>query len=286
MADSPPSDRPSLRLRLGELTFPLDEDKVVIGRSRSCDVRLREDTVSRLHAAFVWRDARLVLEDLGSSNGTYLNGARVLEPQEVAAGDVVRFGALRADLERTDTAADRPTRPRARAATRDRSDEVDSAAPAGFGWRLLAALLDTVIFTAGSAVPFAPWIVTHQVERHFLAADALPPSPQAMSMLAGACVTLWFLYAFFYFVHGWARRGGSPGLRLLGLRLVDWRRRIPIGYSRAFLRLAAGAVTILALGLGFLLIPFRRDRKALHDLLAGTMVVRRAGPLGPPHSSA
>ena len=63
-----------LCLRLGEVTYALDADKVVIGRSRSCDIRLREDTVSRLHAAFVWQEGNLVIEDLGSSNGTYLNG--------------------------------------------------------------------------------------------------------------------------------------------------------------------------------------------------------------------
>lgn len=268
------------------MTFPLDDDKIVIGRSRSCDVRLREDTVSRLHAAFVWRDVQLVLEDVGSSNGTFLNGARVLEPQEVAAGDVIRFGSLRGNLERVDAPADTLPRPRTQGPVGDATENMDSATPAGFGWRLLAAALDTVLFAVGSAVPLAPWIVTEQVERHFLAADALPPSAQVKSMLLGACVTLWFLYAFLYFVHGWARRGGSPGIRLLGLRLVDWRRRLPIGYSRAFLRLAASVVTILALGLGFLVVPFRRDRKALHDLLAGTMVVHRVKALGPRSSSA
>ena len=286
MVASPPSDRPALRLRLGELTFPLDEEKTVIGRSRSCDIRLREDSVSRLHAAFVWRDARLVLEDLGSSNGTFLNGARVLEPRDVAAGDVVRFGALRADLELREDATGSGAGPAPRAARRDLSSEVEATRPAGFGWRLLAAALDAVMFALGTAIPFAPLLVTLLAERYLLAADALPPSPQLKSMLAGACLTLWLVYAFFYFVHGWAQRGGSPAHRLLGLRLVDWRRRIPIGYSRALLRLAAGVVTLLTLGLGFLLVPFRRDRKALHDLLAGTMVVHRAGRLGPPRPTA
>jgi len=73
-------------------------------------------------------------------------------------------------------------------------------------------------------------------------------------------------------------------MKICGLRLLDWRQRLPIGYSRAILRLAASFVTVLTLGLGFLLIAVRKDRKSLHDLLAGTMVVRRlpVGVAGPP----
>ena len=86
---------------------------------------------------------------------------------------------------------------------------------------------------------------------------------------------LWLLYAAYYVLHGWARRGGTPGLRLLGLRLVDWQQRVPIGYLRALLRALALMVTFLTLGFGFLLPLFRKDRKALHDLLAGTSVTHR-----------
>lgn len=268
------------------MTYPLDEEKVVIGRSRSCDVRLREDTVSRLHAAFVWREAQLVLEDLGSSNGTFLNGARVLAPQEVVAGDVIRFGALRGNVERGDLPPDRPPFPAATRADQGYADDGSPVRPAGLGWRLLAVLADIGLFVIGSAIPYAPLLLTLLVEHHFLAPDTLPPSLQMKSLLTGACTTLWLVYVFFYLVHGWARRAGSPGMRLCGLRLLDWRQRLPIGYSRAFLRLAAGVVTVLTLGLGFLVIPFRRDRKALHDLLAGTMVVHRPKPLGQPSPSA
>ena len=275
-----------LCLRLGEVTYALDADKVVIGRSRTCDIRLREDTVSRLHAAFVWQEGNLVIEDLGSSNGTYLNGSRVLEPQKVVTGDVVRFGELRGTVERGDL-------PTAERSSGPGSDTHDGGAvrlvpgdPAGLGWRLLTAVADAVLFAAGSAVPLAPLLLTVLVERYFLAPDTLPPSLQMKSMLTGGCGVLWLVYGFLYFVHGWARRGGSPGMKLFRLRLLDWRHRAPIGYSRALLRLAAGMVTILTLGLGFFVVPFRRDRKALHDLLAGTIVAHRATSLGQPPSSA
>ena len=276
MAESPPTEPRPLRLRLGEVTFPLSVEKLVIGRSRSCDIRLREDTVSRLHAALVWRNDELVVEDLGSSNGTFVNGERVLSPRSVVAGDTVRFGTLRGTVERSD----------APPPTADSKSDYDYTVglmpgePAGLGWRLLAVITDVVLFAAGSLIPFSPLLATLLIERYLLSPEALPASLQTKSLLQGGCAVLWVVFSFYYVVHGWARRGGTPGLRLCGLRLLDWRQRLPIGYPRAFLRLAALLVTFLTLGLGYLLVPFRRDRKALHDLLAGTLVTHRATPIG------
>lgn len=258
------------------MTFPLDIEKLVVGRSRSCDIRLREDSVSRLHAALVWRGDELVVEDLGSSNGTFVNGERVLSPRTVVAGDTVRFGNLRGAVERSDA-------PPAGADSRpdyDYTVGLMPGEPAGFGWRLLAMITDVLLFAAGSLIPFSPLLATLLVERFLLSPEALPPSLQTKSLIEGGCAVLWVVFAFYYVVHGWARRGGTPGLRLWGLRLLDYRQRLPIGYPRALLRLAALLVTVLTLGLGYLLIPFRRDRKALHDLLAGTLVTHRAAPLG------
>ncbi len=271
MAESRLSSDRRLRLRLGEQSFPLDAEKLVVGRSRSCDLRLRDDTVSRLHAAFVWSDEGLVLEDMGSSNGTFLNGVRILEPHTVALGDDIRFGSLRGTVERWDLRIEETTASLGAAVT-----EIDLSRAAGFGWRLLAVAVDLILFSAGSAVAFAPWYAGGRLLR--LAASG--PALQVRSALPGISAALWILFTFFYVVHGWAQRSGTPGLRLLGLRLLDWRHRTPIGYPRAFLRLAALLVTILTLGLGYLVVPFRRDRKALHDLLAGTLVTRRVRPFG------
>lgn len=258
------------------MTFPLDIEKLVIGRSRSCDIRLREDTVSRLHAALVWRDDGLVVEDLGSSNGTFVNGERVLSPRTVVAGDAVRFGSLRGTLETSEA----PLGGAHSDAGPDYTVGLMPGEPAGFGWRLLAMVTDLVLFAAGSLVPFGPLLATLLVERYVLSPEALPPSVEMKSIMAGGCAVLWGVFAFYYIIHGWARRGGTPGLRLCGLRLLDYRHRLPIGYPRAILRLVALLVTVLTLGVGYLLIPFRRDRKALHDLLAGTLVIHRATPLG------
>jgi uncharacterized RDD family membrane protein YckC len=275
-----------VQLRLGDEVYPLGRPRAVVGRSRSCEIRLKEDTVSRLHAAFVWRGESLVLEDLGSSNGTFVNGQRVNGPRAVTVNDSIRFGSLRASLETADGAG-----PRAVAfPTSDRPPDYTVGmvvgVPAGFLRRLLAAVLDVVLFAIGSAIPFAPLLGTFFAERYLLAPDVTAPSLHTKAVIAGGCAALWVLYSWYYVVHGWARRGGTPGLRLCGLRLQDWRRRIPIGYPRALLRLLALGVTAATLGVGFLVVAFRSDRRALHDLLAGTWVVRRARPLGVTGSTA
>jgi hypothetical protein len=74
--------------------------RVLIGQSPSCGIRLTDRAVSRRHAALHHSGAAEVqLTDLGSRNGTWVNGVRVVEAF-LRAGDVVRLGgsALRVDL--------------------------------------------------------------------------------------------------------------------------------------------------------------------------------------------
>jgi hypothetical protein len=67
-----------------------------IGRDRDCDLFVPDPTVSRLHARFERVNAKdgWLLADLGSKNGTTLNGWRVREPVQVRPGDRVKFGAV------------------------------------------------------------------------------------------------------------------------------------------------------------------------------------------------
>ena len=65
---------------------------LLIGRSSACQLVLADDTVSRRHAELRVEDGCWVLRDLGSSNGTWVNGRRVVEV-EVRPGDVVQLGA-------------------------------------------------------------------------------------------------------------------------------------------------------------------------------------------------
>lgn len=70
----------------------LDRDRVTVGRA-DADIDLRDAAVSRLHAAFERLSTGWVVHDLGSTNGTTLNGARTIGAHVVRDGDVVCFGA-------------------------------------------------------------------------------------------------------------------------------------------------------------------------------------------------
>lgn len=70
---------------------PLAAAEVRLGRDTTCDVVIPDLTVSRRHARLAWDGPDMILEDLGSSGGTYLNGARV-ERAVVRTGDVIRLG--------------------------------------------------------------------------------------------------------------------------------------------------------------------------------------------------
>jgi pSer/pThr/pTyr-binding forkhead associated (FHA) protein len=86
-----------LRLRRTQALPDLIGARMEIGRSSACEIVLGDDTVSRRHAELRYEDGRWLLRDLGSSNGTYVNGRLVTEA-EVRRGDVVHLGGCRLRL--------------------------------------------------------------------------------------------------------------------------------------------------------------------------------------------
>ena len=75
----------------------LERARLVIGRSSGCQLVLTHDTVSRRHAELFIEEGRWLLRDLDSSNGSWLNGRRIVEA-EVRPGDVVHLGGCRLRL--------------------------------------------------------------------------------------------------------------------------------------------------------------------------------------------
>src|SRR6185369_7742705 len=77
----------------------LTKDRTVMGRGEKADIRLIDEGISREHAQVVREAAagaqghQMVLEDLGSTNGTYCNGTRVSERQALAHGDKILIGS-------------------------------------------------------------------------------------------------------------------------------------------------------------------------------------------------
>jgi len=73
--------------------FELDSAQLTVGRGGQNDVALRsDDYASARHARFEPRQDGVWVQDLGSTNGTYLNGARLDRPRRLTHGDVVRVG--------------------------------------------------------------------------------------------------------------------------------------------------------------------------------------------------
>lgn len=77
---------------MGGRVYPL-EDVTLVGRSKECDIHLAAAHLSRRHAQLQLIDGLLYVKDLGSSNGTFLNGEKITESR-VRRGDELRFDTL------------------------------------------------------------------------------------------------------------------------------------------------------------------------------------------------
>src|SRR5437016_12605236 len=74
-------------------SFSITRDMSVIGRREDCDLRIPLSDVSRKHCRMVVSGETIKVEDLGSSNGTYVNGERV-QQAELSAGDSLQAGPV------------------------------------------------------------------------------------------------------------------------------------------------------------------------------------------------
>lgn len=77
--------------RRGRRQWELGEE-LVIGRAPECSVRLDDEFASNLHAKIYRLQDRYYVEDLGSTNGTYVNGRRINYPIELRGGDRIKVG--------------------------------------------------------------------------------------------------------------------------------------------------------------------------------------------------
>lgn len=72
-------------------SFPLG-DEITLGRAAGCQVTIDDTYASQLHARVFQRDGQVYVEDLGSTNGTYLNRRKVTGPMVVQRGDKLQIG--------------------------------------------------------------------------------------------------------------------------------------------------------------------------------------------------
>ena len=78
--------------RQAGLSAELADGTVMIGRGADCQLILEDDYVSTRHARVVSTPNGIYVEDLGSTNGTYVNGQRITAPTTITLADTVRIG--------------------------------------------------------------------------------------------------------------------------------------------------------------------------------------------------
>lgn len=71
--------------------FPLSKDRLVIGRGQDCDIQVDLDSVSRNHASIIVKPGEVRVDDLGSTNGTYIN-EQLIKSKALSNGDLVQTG--------------------------------------------------------------------------------------------------------------------------------------------------------------------------------------------------
>ncbi|MDM8528312.1 FHA domain-containing protein [Anaerolineales bacterium HSG24] len=74
------------------MSFPLTNSHTMLGREEGINITLQDPEASRRHARVGWQGGQFVLEDLGSTNGTFVNGIQITAPQVLRPGDSIGIG--------------------------------------------------------------------------------------------------------------------------------------------------------------------------------------------------
>lgn len=144
---------------------------------------------------------------------------------------------------------------------------------ASFGQRALAAFLDLIILATFSSPVTLVGSAADLIFRK-LNEDNLPgyydSLVMALNLISGLILT--FLYVGYFYKH----RGATLGKSILNLKVVRLPYAEAPNYKTAFMRDLFGKfISVFAFFIGYLMVFFRKDRRALHDLIADTVVLRR-----------
>lgn len=163
--------------------------------------------------------------------------------------------------------------------TQDRRARPGDSAPQGRDRR--AAWTSLHGHYAGGASRLAAWIIDAAASTGAFTV-ALAAVSYAVSVITGQSVsysrsnwivaTIYGLWLFVYFAYPWALSGKSLGMAVLGIRVVA-KDGTHAGWRRAVVRTLALPLSFLLLGLGLVPILLQKQNRALHDFMAGTVVV-------------
>jgi uncharacterized RDD family membrane protein YckC len=156
----------------------------------------------------------------------------------------------------------------------------DEVIYASFWVRLVASLLDTVILAVpiGVFVYFVSdgqWMNFDQFQNamqmaQYGNAEALQAMPQT-DMTWELLFELLMMAIIIIFWRRWA--GATPGKKILGIEVVSFEDNGTLSNKQMIIRYVGYIISTLPFLLGFFMVLFRKDRRALHDLLAGTAVI-------------
>jgi uncharacterized RDD family membrane protein YckC len=135
--------------------------------------------------------------------------------------------------------------------------------PAGFASRFIAFIFDCVISIG---------VFMLVLSAASFAASVLTGSSIHWSRANTWVVVAFFVWEFLYYAYFWTASGKTPGMVLLGVQVVG-QDGSSVGTRRGLIRTLAFPLSFIILGLGFVGILLRGDRRALHDLIADTAVV-------------
>ncbi|HET6328310.1 MAG TPA: FHA domain-containing protein, partial [Planctomycetaceae bacterium] len=124
----------------GAIEYKLTDDVTVLGRAPECQIQLDSNMVSRRHAQVVREKGSFFVEDLGSGNGTFVNGKRIDERTLLRSSDRLKLGPL---LLRFDSGAERTVSSGSDGAGRD------TAAGVEISGEVSATIVDSADNTSG-----------------------------------------------------------------------------------------------------------------------------------------
>ena len=147
--------------------------------------------------------------------------------------------------------------------------------PVGFWARLGAYIIDCILLYVAMSILTLPWKGQLAGLEKDLTASTLQGDPEKLlGVLVGILIycMIYSLGSMSYFVVMNGKFGATVGKMAVGAKIVNLDGS-PLGYQRAIWRYMAEMVSWLILGIGYLMIAFRSDKRGLHDLLAHTRVI-------------
>jgi uncharacterized RDD family membrane protein YckC len=339
----------------------------ILGRSKDCDIKFQNESVSRKHARLAIIKDKIFVEDLGSSNGSFLNGKLIRGETLVKPEDRLHFGKVVVIIKKLEETAEVQLCPNCKSevqsnmyfcmqcgtpikkkevalekiedSTAEMERQMGSAKekveppqkpikppiqtpsppappkiappiktpdipqkkydfkpsieeqyhkeeivemkpiknkPAGFWIRLLAYFIDILILDFIYFIIFCLIIGPYLLIKgqSIIVKDLDQVLSPLFIFLLMLSMIISLIIGIYYVVGGPAKRGGTPGKRILGLKIYTINGATPIGWQISFKRFLGYIVSALCLYIGFIMIAFRADKRGLHDLIAKTVVVK------------